>query len=109
MRIDANIPLISKLHIDKAVNIDYAIKYAQTRMWKALKVKSDFDISMEETHRVLQKFSRSKVTLVILHVDLVGSTQLSMTLPLDRLTTIVQTFTQEMSIIQETPIIKMRP
>jgi adenylate cyclase len=30
---------------------------------------------------------------------LVGSTQLSMTLPLDRLTTIVQTFTQEMSIM----------
>ena len=68
-------------------------------MWKALKSEPSFDISMEETHRVLQKFSRSKVTLVILHVDLVGSTQLSMTLPLDRLTTIVQTFTQEMSIM----------
>src|ERR687890_557988 len=53
----------------------------------------------EETYKVLQKYARSKVTLVILHVDLVGSTQLSMTLPLDRLTTIVQTFTQEMSVM----------
>jgi class 3 adenylate cyclase len=68
-------------------------------MWKALKSEPSFDISMEETNRVLKRFSRSKVILVILHIDLVGSTQLSMTLPLDRLTTIVQTFTQEMSIM----------
>ena len=46
-------------------------------------------------------FLRSKVTFVILHVDLVGSTQLSMTLPLDRLTTIIQTFSQEMSFMIE--------
>src|SRR5437773_10767088 len=36
--------------------------------------------------------------LVILHIDLVGSTRLSSTLPADRLAAIVQAFTQEMSI-----------
>jgi chemotaxis response regulator CheB len=41
---NSNMPLISKLYLDKAVNIDYAIKHAQTSMWKALKVKSDCDI-----------------------------------------------------------------
>ena len=76
------------------------IRNAQTRMWKALKSGgAQFDISMEETAKILNRFSRSKVTFVILHIDLVGSTQLSMTLPLDRLTTIIQTFTQEMSMI----------
>lgn len=49
---------------------------------------------MEYRNRLVE----SKVTLVILHVDLVGSAQLSATIPLDRLTTIIQTFTQEMSI-----------
>ena len=69
-------------------------------MWKALKSgEAQFDISMEETNKILNRFSRSKVTFVILHIDLVGSTLLSMTLPLDRLTTIIQTFTQEMSTI----------
>ena len=69
-------------------------------MWKALKSGgAEFDISMEETDKILNRFSKSKVTFVILHIDLVGSTQLSMTLPLDRLTTIIQTFTQEMSMI----------
>lgn len=91
--------LASSFYLDAIVDIRLAIRNAETRMWKALKSEPSFDISMEETHRALQKFSRSKVTLVILHVDLVGSTQLSMTLPLDRLTTIVQTFTQEMSIM----------
>ena len=62
IRKDASIPLISKLHIDKAVNIDYAIKYAQTRMWKALKVKSDFDISVEETQNILKNYAESKTT-----------------------------------------------
>src|SRR5919206_1825064 len=90
----------NSFYLDAIVNIDFAIGNAQTRMWKALKSGgAQFDISMEETDKILRKFSRSKVTFVILHIDLVGSTQLSMILPLDRLTTIIQTFTQEMSTI----------
>jgi class 3 adenylate cyclase len=48
---------------------------------------------------VLEKFARYKTTLVVLHVDLVGSTKLAMRLPIDRLTMIIQAFNQEMSII----------
>ena len=90
----------NSFYLDAIVNIDLAVGNAQTRMWKALKSGGvQFDISMEETDKILRKFSRSKVTFVILHIDLVGSTQLSMTLPLDRLITIVQTFIQEMSTV----------
>ena len=92
-------PLISKLYLDKAVNIDYAIKYAQTRVWKALKVKSDFDISMEETQNNLKNYAESKATFLILYIDLVDSTRLSMTLPVNRLATIVRAFSQEISLI----------
>ena len=52
-------------------------------MWKALKVESTFDLSTEETQEILTKLAKSKVTLVILHIDLVGSTRLSSTLPAD--------------------------
>jgi adenylate cyclase len=93
------VPLISKVQLDKAVNIDYAIKHAQLSMWKALKVKPDFDISMEEAQNTLNNYAESKATFVILHVDLVDSTKLSMTLPIDRLTTIIQAFAQELSLI----------
>ena len=94
-----DLPLLSRSHLDKAVNIDYAIQHAQSSTWKALKLKSDFDISMEETQNALKEFAESKMTFVILYIDLVDSTKLSMTLPVSRLATIIQSFTQEMSMI----------
>jgi adenylate cyclase len=91
-------PLMSELYLDAVVDLDKAIKMAQQRVWKALKVESTFDISIEETHKILTKYSKSKVMLVILHVDLIGSTRMSSDLPADRLAAIIQAFTQEMSI-----------
>jgi adenylate cyclase len=38
---------------------------------------------------------------VILNVEIVESTKLSMILPLDRLTKLIQTFNQEMSLIDK--------
>lgn len=85
-------------YLDAVVNIDLAIKHAQNSMWEALKSELTFD---EETYKILEKYAKNKVTLVILHIDLVDSTKLSMTLPIDRLTTIIQAFTREMSLIIE--------
>jgi len=90
---------LGMFYLDAVVNIDLSIKHAQDTMWKALKGVPEFNISMEETQNVLESYAKSKVTLVILHIDLVGSTRLSMTLPVDRLATIIQAFTQEMSLI----------
>jgi adenylate cyclase len=94
-----NPSLGSTFYLDAVVDIEAAIKKAETRIWKALKSEPEFTISTEETKGVLKKLARSKVQMVILHVDLVGSTRLSMSVPLDRLTTIMQAFTQEMSVI----------
>jgi adenylate cyclase len=38
-------PILSKSYLDAVVNLDLAIAHAQSTMWKALKVKSEFDIS----------------------------------------------------------------
>ena len=94
-----NPSLGSIFYLDAVVDIEKAIKSAETRIWKALKTEPEFTISTEETKGILKKLARSKVPMVILHVDLVGSTRLSMSVPLDRLTTIMQAFTQEMSVI----------
>ena len=90
---------LGKFYLDAVVNIDLAIKDAQSRTWKALKLEPKFNIPMEQTQNILEKFAKSKVTLVILHVDLVGSTKLSMILPVERVATIIQTFTQEMALM----------
>ena len=80
-------------------DVDVIMKKSQTRMWKTLQGEPQFIISVAETQNVLDKFASSKLNLVILNVDLVASTKLSMTLPLDRLTTLIQSFNQEMSLI----------
>ena len=98
-QVSNNPSLGSTFYLDAVVDIEQAIKDAETRIWKALKSKPEFTISTEETKSILKKLGNSKVPLVILHVDLVGSTRLSMSVPLDRLTTIMQAFTQEMSIV----------
>ena len=95
----SNASSLGMFYLDAVVNIDLSIKHAQDTMWKALKGVPEFNISMEETQNILESYAKSKVTLVILHIDLVGSTRLSMTLPVDRLATIIQAFTQEMSLI----------
>ncbi|HEX2557607.1 MAG TPA: adenylate/guanylate cyclase domain-containing protein [Nitrososphaera sp.] len=89
---------LASFYLDAVVDLDKAIKMAQERVWRALKVGPAFNMSTEETHELLARFAKKKVTLVILHIDLVGSTKLSMTLPVDRLASIIQAFTQEMSL-----------
>ena len=87
-------------YLDAVINIDLAIKHAQHSMWKALKEDvPEFNISLEETQNILERYAKSKVMFVILHIDIVDSTTMSMTLPVDLFATIIQTFTQEMSLI----------
>lgn len=89
---------LASFYLDAVIDLELATKMAQQRLWKALKIETKFDLSTEETHNVLAKLVKSKVTLVILNIDLVGSTRMSMTLPIDRLATLIQSFTQEMSL-----------
>lgn len=95
----AGAPTLSSFPLDGLVDKEEAVKQAQERVWKALKFEPEFELSREETQAILERFVKSKVEFVILHIDLVGSTKLSMTLPADRLANIVQAFTQEMSLV----------
>jgi len=97
----SNASSVGMFYLDAVISVDLAIKHAQYSMWKALKGEvPEFNISMmEEAQNILEKYAKSKVAFVILHIDIVGSTAMSMTLPVERLATIIQTFTQEMSLI----------
>ena len=81
------------------VDLNSIMKKSQTRVRKTLEGKPKFVMSFVETQNELKKLAKYKSTLVVLHVDLVGSTKLAMRLPLDRLTMMIQAFNQEMSII----------
>jgi class 3 adenylate cyclase len=75
------------------------IKDSQVRIWKSLKANPEFNISLNESQKILENFMESKIKLVILNIDLVGSTKMSLNLPIDRLTTIIRAFAQEMTIL----------
>ncbi|MEJ7640729.1 MAG: adenylate/guanylate cyclase domain-containing protein [Candidatus Nitrosocosmicus sp.] len=95
------IPKIGMIYLDSVFDVESAIKDAQKRTWSELKVVPKFNIPLDRSQTLLEKFTNTHIDLVILHVDLVSSTRLSMNLPLRRLVPIVQAFTQEMSLIVE--------
>jgi adenylate cyclase len=90
---------LGMFYLDAVVNIDSIIKSSQMEMWKSLNGEMEFNISTEDSQDVLAKAAGSKVTFVILYVDIVGSTKLSMTLPVEKMAAIVRAFTHEMSVI----------
>lgn len=89
----------NKVYHSTIFDIDVIIKDSQVRMWNALKAKPEYETSFKDTQNILEKYGESKVNLIILHIDLVGSTRMSMNMPIDRLTTIIRSFAQQMSII----------
>jgi class 3 adenylate cyclase len=90
---------LSSFHLENVVDLTSAIRTAQSRVWRALRSKPEFTISFEGTQLILEKFAESRIMLVVLHIDIVGSTRLSMMLPIDGLATIIRSFYQEMSMM----------
>lgn len=90
---------LNKLYLDAIIDIESVIKDSQVRIWKSLKANPEFNISLNESQKILEKFMESKIKLVILNIDLVGSTKMAFNLPIDRLTTIIRAFAQEMTIL----------
>jgi class 3 adenylate cyclase len=81
----------------KTVDSDTLVSQTQDRLWKALKRRYQYDVSLQRGQEYLLNHVSSKIPLVIMYADLVGSTNMSMTLPVDKLTTIIRAFTYEMS------------
>lgn len=90
---------LNKLYLDAIIDVESVIKDSQVRIWKSLKANPEFNISLSESQKILEKFMESKIKLVILNIDLVGSTKMSLNLSIDRLTTIIRAFAQEMTIL----------
>jgi adenylate cyclase len=85
----------------KEVIVDTGTLVSQTqdRMWRALKRRYQYDATLKPSQDFLLNHINSKICLVIMYADLVGSTNMSMTLPVDKLVTIIRAFTYEISSI----------
>jgi adenylate cyclase len=73
----------------------------QDRFWHALKERYQYNTSIKHGQDFLLKHVSTKLSFVIMYADLVGSTKMSMTLPADKLVTIIRAFSYEMSSVIE--------
>ena len=86
---------------DELVDLQTLFSQRQDRLWKALEERYQYNSSVKRGQEFLLNHVNSKVELVIMYIDLVGSTKMSMTLPVEQLVTIIRAFTHEISSVVE--------
>lgn len=70
----------------------------QSRVFKSLRYGRIFEAATGPAESFLRAHVYHKVPMVILYADIVGSTNMSLTIPVDTLSTIIQIFFQETSM-----------
>ena len=71
----------------------------QSRVRETLDKGVQIDLSTESCNRFLRRHVNAKIGVVILYVDIDGSTKMSMSLPSTKFATILHIFSQEMSML----------
>ena len=73
----------------------------QNRILGILNKRYQYDTSLKRGQEFLLKHINSKISLVVMYVDLVDSTEMSRDLPIDKLVTVIRAFTHELSSVIE--------
>ena len=82
-------------------DIQTLLTQRKDRFGDALTEKYHYDSSIKRGQDFLLKHVNSKVELVVMYADLVGSTKMSMTLPAEKMVTIIHAFSYELASVIE--------
>jgi len=91
--------LIQRNDQHKVVDSETLIKETQKRVWGALKKGYEYVGSIDESDKFLRQHVFSKVDMMVLYVDLVGSTAMMLELTEEKLAIIISSFAQEMAVV----------
>jgi len=91
--------LIQRNDQHKVVDSESLIKETQKRVWGALKKGYEYVGSIDESDKFLRQHVFSKIDMMVLYVDLVGSTEMMLELPEEKLAIIISSFAQEMAAV----------
>src|SRR5207245_11050359 len=73
------------------------IKETQKRVWSSLKKGYEYDYSIDESDQFLRSHVDMKLHMIVVFVDLVGSTEMTLQLPAETLAIILSSFSQEIT------------
>ena len=90
--------LLSK-NEDQTVDFETMILETQKRVWGSLKKGYEYSGMADESEKFLRKNVFLKLDMVVLYVDLVGSTTMTLEMPAEKIAIIVSSFSQEMASV----------
>lgn len=90
--------LLSK-NEDQTVDFETMILETQKRVWGSLKKGYEYSGMADESEKFLRKNVFVKLDMVVLYVDLVGSTTMTLEMPAEKIAIIVSSFSQEMASV----------
>ncbi len=86
---------------DQLFDLQTLLSQRQDRLWDALEERYQYNTSIKRSQDFLLKHVSSKIPFVVMFVDLVGSTDMSMSLPAEKLVTVMTAFSREVSSVIE--------
>ena len=84
---------------EKILDSESMILETQKRVWGALKKGYEYSGMVDESDQFLRKHVFSKLDMVVLYVDLVGSTTMTLEMPAEKIAIIISSFAQEMAAV----------
>ena len=90
--------LLSK-NQQQTLDSENMILETQKRVWAALKKGYEYSGLIDESDEFLRKNVFSKLDMVVLYVDLVGSTTMTLEMPPEKIAIIISSFSQEMAAV----------
>ena len=82
---------------EKTVDSNTLIIKAQNRVLNSVKNGIEYPPFVDKSEEFLRNHVNSRVHIFVMYVDLVGSTNLTLSLPVEKIVTIVSSFAQEMA------------
>jgi adenylate cyclase len=79
-----------------ALDTESLIKETQKRVWSSLKKGYEYDYTVDESDNFLRSHVDMKLHMIVIFVDLVGSTEMTLQLPTEKLAIILSSFSEEM-------------
>jgi class 3 adenylate cyclase len=92
---------LSSIENKPIFDLQTLLSQRQDRLWSVLYERYKYNTSIKRGQDFLLNHVDSKISLVVMYADLVGSTKMSMALPVERMAKIIKVFSHELSSVVE--------